>query len=249
MSCVSIPVRRTRSALLSAATAIALSLGAAVFAITPAQAQRIVYDPSNHAQAILQATRALQTVNNQIRQLQNEAQMLASLNLQMAPELQDAIGNARELFEQAQAVRYNLSSIAQEIETLYPDDFQSLNLDNVLTQSDAWMGESRTSLEALMRQQARAAEAIGGTQGQVRRALGASAGASGQTSAIQASNQMLGVLSTQLAELQALQIAQSRALATERLEQEAREARAREIRRQAFPTTEQAPVDPARSAF
>lgn len=249
MTWVSNSVRRKRSALWSAATAIALGFGVAAFSTTPVHAQRIVYDPSNHAQSILQATRALQTVNNQIRQLQNDAQMLASLDLQMAPELEDAIGNARELFEQAQAVRYNLSSIAQEIETLYPDDFQSLNLDNVLAQSDAWMGESRTSLEALMRQQARAAEAIGGTQGQVRRALGASAGASGQTSAIQASNQMLGVLSAQLAELQVLQIAQSRALAVERLEQEAREARAREIRRQAFPSSEQAPVDPARSAF
>ncbi len=239
---------RTRSAFLSAAAALALVLGAT--AALPAHAQgRIVFDPTNYAQAVLQATRALQTVNNQIRQLQNDAQMLASLNLQMAPELEDAIGNARALFEQAQAVRYNLNSIAQEIETLYPDDFRSLNLEDVLAQSDAWMGESRTNLEALMAQQARAAEGLTGTQGQVRRALGASAGASGQTSAIQATNQMLGVLSTQLADLQALQIAQSRALASERLEQEAREARAREIRRHAFPTTEQAPVDPARSAF
>jgi len=36
----------------------------------------IVYDPRNHAENILSAARALEQINNQIQQLQNDAQML-----------------------------------------------------------------------------------------------------------------------------------------------------------------------------
>jgi type IV secretion system protein TrbJ len=44
--------------------------------LAPAAAQYVVYDPSNYAQNLLQAARALQQVTNQITSLQNEAQML-----------------------------------------------------------------------------------------------------------------------------------------------------------------------------
>ena len=37
---------------------------------------RIVYDPTNHAENLLTAARTLEQINNQIAQLQNEAQML-----------------------------------------------------------------------------------------------------------------------------------------------------------------------------
>ena len=43
---------------------------------TPVRAQMIVYDPSNYAQNVLQAARALQQINNQITNLQNQTQML-----------------------------------------------------------------------------------------------------------------------------------------------------------------------------
>ena len=44
----------------------------------PAYAQfgGIVYDPTNHAENLLTAARALEQINNQIAQLQTEAQML-----------------------------------------------------------------------------------------------------------------------------------------------------------------------------
>src|SRR3546814_3945062 len=43
----------------------------------PASAQISVFDPSNYSQNLLTAARTLSQVNNQIRSLQNEAQMLA----------------------------------------------------------------------------------------------------------------------------------------------------------------------------
>jgi P-type conjugative transfer protein TrbJ len=55
---------------------LAAALMLALAAAPPALAQVAVYDPSNYAQNVLQAARALQSVNNQIASLQNEAQML-----------------------------------------------------------------------------------------------------------------------------------------------------------------------------
>jgi type IV secretion system protein TrbJ len=231
--------------------AMAIVLAAAA-PITPPQASAqgmVVHDPANVAQNVLQAARALEQVNNQITQIEQQVRMLRSLDLQLAPEVTQTISAARELFGQAQAIRYNLGSIATEIRTLYPDDYRSLSLDDMLRRSDAWVAESRASVERLVAQQARAAQGLNRTETQINRALTASGAAEGQTSAIQASNQMLGVLSAQLAEMQALQIAQSRALAAERLERAAREERALEIQRRAFPTTRAAPPPPARTAF
>ena len=76
-----------------------------------------------------------------------------------------------------------------------------------------------------------------------------SSDAEGQTGAIQAGNQLMGVQAGQLTEIHALLVAQGRALHTERMERLAREERAEEIRRRAFPTERRAAPDPARSAF
>ena len=46
---------------------------AASVVISPACAQWAVFDSANYAQNLLQAARALQAVNNQIRALQNQA--------------------------------------------------------------------------------------------------------------------------------------------------------------------------------
>ena len=45
----------------------------------PAAAQLTVYDPANHAQNILQAVRALQEIDNQVRQLTHEIDMIEKM--------------------------------------------------------------------------------------------------------------------------------------------------------------------------
>lgn len=248
MSATTVSNRRAR--IVASRLALALALATPVIAAPPAATAQgmIVHDPANVAQNVLQAARALEQVNNQIRQIENQVRMLRSLDLQLAPEVGQTISAARELFGQAQAIRYNLGSIAEEVRTLYPDDFAALGFEEVLRRSDRWVEESRGSVERLVEQQARAADGLERAQGQVDRALRASGSADGQTSAIQASSQILGVLSAQLADMQALQIAQSRALAAERLERAARERRASEIRRRAFPQS-RTDAPPARTAF
>lgn len=216
---------------------------------SPAHAQRIVYDPTNHIQNVLQAARALEQLNNQLQSLANEARMLSSLDLQLAPELAQSIGAARQLLEQARGIRQNLDTIAEEMRALYPEELSDIDLDGLITQSDRWLEESRASVETLMEASAANPGQLGNSEALMRRALEASAGANGQTSATQASTQALGVLSAQLAQLQALQATQARALATERLERIAREERSREIRRRAFPAEADQPTQPVTPRF
>ncbi len=63
--------RRLRAALVAGAASSPLAA-----AIGPAQAQWIVFDPTNYAQNVLTAARELQQVNNQIQSLENQATML-----------------------------------------------------------------------------------------------------------------------------------------------------------------------------
>ncbi len=225
---------------------------AAIVAVTPmapARAQMTVIDPTNLAQNLLQATRALEQINNQIRQIEQATQMLRQNPLQLSPELTQSISEARELFNTAQGIAFEANQVGENLRTLYPETWADFDLEGVLRQSERWEQESRDSLQRAMEAEARAARSIEGSRNRIDRALQSSSSAEGQTGAIQASNQLLGVTASQLAEIHALLIAQERALETERMERLAREARAREIQRRAFPTETTRSTEPARTAF
>lgn len=63
----------------AAPAVLAVPLALSPIVTTPAYAI-IVFDPSNYAQNVLQAARALQQINQQITSLQNEAQMLINVH-------------------------------------------------------------------------------------------------------------------------------------------------------------------------
>ncbi len=115
---------RTRAVMIAAALAIPFS--ASPILTTPASAQWIVYDPTNYAQNLLSATRALQQINNQITSLQNEAQMLinqarnlASLPYSSLQQLQQSVSRTQQLLGQAQNIAYNVQAIDQAFQTQY----------------------------------------------------------------------------------------------------------------------------------
>ncbi len=221
----------------------------AVTPIAPARAQMAVIDPTNLAQNLLQATRALEQINNQIRQIEQATQMLRQNPLQLSPELTQSISEARELFNTAQGIAFEVNQVGENLRTLYPETWEDFDLAGVLQQSERWEQESRDSLQRAMEAEARAARSIEGSRNRIDQALQSSSSAEGQTGAIQASNQLLGVTASQLAEIHALLIVQGRALETERMERLAREERAREIQRRAFPTETTRSTEPARTAF
>lgn len=223
---------------------LALSLAAA-----PAKAQIPVIDPANLAQSLIQAAQGLEQIHNQITQIEQQTQMLARNPLQLSPELSQDIGEARDLFNRARAIAFQVNQIENQIEALYPETYEQFDLSSISERTDQWLAEDRSNLERAMQAEARAAQSLQSTRGRLDRALSASASAEGQTSAVQAGNQLLGINASQLAEIQALLVAQSRALSSERMERVAREQRAQEIQRRAFPTRSQGDLTPARTAF
>jgi P-type conjugative transfer protein TrbJ len=231
------------------------ALSAALFIVLiaswapPARAQLPVIDPANLAQSIVQVTHMIEQVRNQVRQIEQSTAMLRQNPLQLSPELSGSISEARSLFQSVQGIAFEANQLGEDLRTLYPETWEEFDLKGVLGQSNRWMAESRTSLERAMLAEARAARSLEQTRGRVNTALQSSSGAEGQTGAIQAGNQLLGIQASQLAEIHALLIAQGRALETERMERLAREERAREIQRRAFPTETNRTLDPARSAF
>jgi P-type conjugative transfer protein TrbJ len=114
------------------AVALAAPIGLSPIFATPAQAflfgggGRIVYDPRNHAENILSAARALEQINNQITQLQNEAQMLmnqarnlASLPYSSLQALQQNVDRTRQLLSQAQNIAFDVAQIDQVFQQDY----------------------------------------------------------------------------------------------------------------------------------
>ena len=237
--------RRARTGM--AALALCLMLG--VQPTPPASAQIPVIDPANLAQSITQVTHMVQQLRNQVQQIEQATAMLRQNPLQLSPELSQSIGEARALFLSVQGVAFEARQLGEDLRTLYPQTWEDFDLDQVLGQSDQWMAESRRSLERAMAAEARAAASIERSQGAIDRALQSSGASEGQTGAIQAGNQLLGIQAAQLAEIHALLVAQGRALETERMERLAREERAGEIRRRAFPTETSGTLTPARTAF
>lgn len=208
-----------------------------------------VIDPSNLAQNILQVSHMVEQLRNQVQQIEQAAAMLRSNPLQLSPELSQSIREARALFQSVQGIAFEANQLGEQVRTLYPETWEDFDLDRILSQSDLWMRESRQSLQRAMEAEARAAQRIDQTRGRIDRALQSSSAAEGQTGAIQASNQLLGIQASQLAEIHALLIAQGRAVETERMERLAREQRATEIQRRAFPTERGGDLTPARTAF
>jgi P-type conjugative transfer protein TrbJ len=219
---------------------------------TPAQdarAQMAVIDGSNLAQNIQQAAHALEQIHHQIEQIEQAAHMLAQNPLQLSPELSQSIEEARALFTNARGIAFELEELSDQIRELYPDDWANFDLEEIGARSAQWLAEDRQAIERAMRAQAQATAAIEATQVRIDRALASSQGAEGQTGAMQAGNQLLGINASQLAQIQALLVTESRALATERLERVAREERALEIQRRAFPGHSNRQYTPAGTAF
>jgi type IV secretion system protein TrbJ len=215
----------------------------------PAEAQMAVIDPANLAQSVTQVSHMVEQLRNQAHEIEQAASMLRQNPLQLSPELTQSISQARALFAQVQGLAFEAEALSEDLRALYPETWEDHDLDDVLGRSERWLGESRASIRRAMEAEARAIASIEDAEGQIGRAMQSSTSAEGQTGAIQAGNQLLGLQASQLTEIHALLVAQGRALQTERMERLAREERAEEIRRRAFPTERPADTDPVRSAF
>jgi P-type conjugative transfer protein TrbJ len=218
-----------------------LAIGIAALATwTPvAQAQWVVFDPSNYSQNILTAARTLEQINNQIRQLQNEAQMLMNhgrnltgLDFSALADLKSALSATNQLIQQAQGIAFNVSQMETEFTRLYPGAYTS-GISGGQMAIDArqrW----KNSLEALRtatKVQSQAVQNFASDEQTLTDLVNRSQSAVGALQAMQATNQLLALQSRQAMQGQQLQITQDRATALEQARQVAVQERAREVRR------------------
>lgn len=232
-----IPTRKHMIALaLGLGTVGALGMGL-VMSATPAHAQfgGVVFDPSNYAQNILTAARTLQTVNQQIQQFQNEAQMLVSMGKNLTridfPQLdalKQKLAEIDRLMGRAQAIDFRVDELDDKFQSLYRQDFSSA------LRTDARVRDARSRLDASMgafRQtmtvQAQVVENIQADTETLADIVARSQGAEGSLQAQQATNQLLALTAKQQFQLQHMMAAQFRSEAVEQARRATQAAEAR----------------------
>jgi type IV secretion system protein TrbJ len=185
----------------------------------PAAGQTVVYDPSNYAQNVLQAARALQQINNQITSLQNQTQMLlnqvknlTSLPYSALQAIDQSITRTQQLLNQAQRIAYDINQIDQAFNRSYPQSYPAS------TSSQQLAGDAQTrwqnalaAYQDAMRVQAGVVQSLETSRSQTNGLLSSSQSAAGLLQANQAGNQLIALQTRQLLDLTALIAAQSRA--------------------------------------
>ncbi|MGE0409118.1 MAG: P-type conjugative transfer protein TrbJ [Amphiplicatus sp.] len=225
--------RRMKALLISSVSLLAVS----VSPLAPANAQffgGIVYDPSNYAQNLLTAVRTLEMINNQIKQLVNEAQMIANQvkDLTNLPYTARAALKARlaeidTLIKTAKGLAYDVAAIDSTFQTLYPEDYAAFS--NAAMAGDArrhWQEASRAFHDAVI-MQAKVTETIAADLGTLDEIVAQSEGAIGDLQVSQATNQLLALGTKQSMHTAELMAVNARADALDRARQLQMEERAR----------------------
>jgi P-type conjugative transfer protein TrbJ len=187
----------------------------------PAHAQIAVFDASNFAENVMTAARELDQVNNEIQSLENQATMLinqaknlASLPYSTLAQLDQSINQTQQLLSQAQNIAYDVTTIDQAFTQVYPQNYSSAASSQQL-EADAqtrWEN-ARAGYQDAMTVQAGAVQNLATTHAEVDALVSSSQSAEGALQANQAGNQILSVMSGQLADVTALIAAQGRAAA------------------------------------
>ncbi len=223
-----------RAALAGLISAALIPAGAVV---PPAAAQvgGIVHDPRNYSQNILTAARTLEQINNQIKQLQNQATSLVNeaRNLQSLPtstlqELQGQVDRTRELLGEAQRVAFDVGDIQKAFDARYKGTALSGPQAALVANAEARWNDSVGAFQDAMKVQAGVVTNMGAARQSIGTLVGASQSAAGALQAAQAGNQLLALQSQQLGDLAAAITAQGRAEMLDAARAAAAEAEGRE---------------------
>ena len=195
-----------------------------------------VFDPSNFSQNLLTAARTLQQVNNGIQSLQNEAMFLlnqarnlASLPYSSLAQLQQSIGQTRQLLSQAQRIAYDVSAIDQAFSQSYPQSYgSSTSSPQLLADAQTRWQNSLAGFQDAMRVQAGVVGNLDRTRAEIDALVSSSQSATGALQAAQSGNQLVALQTNQLADLTAVMASLARAQSLESARAVASQAQARE---------------------
>ena len=201
------------------AVLVGLASGMVAFGAPSASAQMLVYDPSNYAQNVLQAARALQQINNQITSLQNQALMLlnqarnlASLPYSSLQAIDQSIARTEQLLSQAQRIAYDINQIDRAFTQTYPQSYAgSTSSQQLFSDAQTRWQNALAGYQDALRVQAGVVQALDVTRAPTDALVSSSQSATGMLQATQAGNQLVALQTRQLLDLTALIAAQSRA--------------------------------------
>lgn len=216
----------TRKTITGLAAAIMVALGG-TFAIRAVPASAIglpVFDASNYAQNLIQAARALDQINNQVRSLQNQASVLRNMatNLETIdfPQLQrmtSAMERIDTLMGEAQAIDFQVQGLDRKIRSLFPGELQrALDHDERVSSARARLDLARAGYRQAIRVQAQVAENVREDASVLGELAASSQGAVGALQVGQAANQLLALSVKQQLQLQTLMTSEFREAAIER---------------------------------
>ena len=222
---------RLRNTLTAGATIAVL-----IIASAPVRAQMTVFDPSNFSQNMLTAARTLQQVNNGIQSLQNEAMFLinqarnlASLPYSSLAQLQQSIGQTRQLLAQAQRIAYDVSAIDRAFAQSYPQSYgSSTSSPQLLADAQVRWQNSLAGFQDALRVQAGVVGNLDRTRAELDALVSSSQSATGALQAAQSGNQLIALQTNQLADLTAVMASIARAQSLESARAVASQAQARE---------------------
>ncbi len=177
----------------------------------PARAQMAVVDVKAILQAEQQVSNQLTAIQRLESQLSNQALMLQKMQTDITGPLAQIAGQATQILQQAQGVGYGAQNIAGQYATAYPSSMPGASLAQTQASLASWRNYNSLAIQQALQMQNQIAQAQPTTTSQVQTVVGASQSAAGQTSAIQATNQLLATITTQLTQLQNLLITQARA--------------------------------------
>lgn len=182
-------------------------------------AQLTVFDPSNFQQNLLSATRALEQINNQVRTLQNQAQMilrmdqnLVRLGSTLSPDLQRTLADIQTQLRAGEGIALRLQQTQSQYEQLFPKQTSTtLSTDDVLRNARTRWEEEHAAFKRSALLQGQIADGIDTDTRLLGDAMARSRNAAGALEAAQAGNELAGLTVKQSLALQSLLAAQHRA--------------------------------------
>ncbi len=218
-----------------ALTALALALLTST-AIPPGAHALTVFDPMNYQENLLSAVRALEQVNNQVRALQNQAQMilrmdqnLMRLGSTLSPDLQRTLTAIQTQLRAGNGIALKLQQTQSTYERLFPAQVSAaLSSDDVLRNAKTRWGEEYAGLKRAALLQGQIADGIETDTRLLGDAMTRSRNSVGALEVTQAGNELTGLAVKQSLALQGLLAAQHRAETISRARDLATEDEARQ---------------------
>lgn len=196
----------------------------------------VVIDPVNLVQNTYTAARTLAQLNNQVRQLQNEAQVLVNqardlkrLDYASTEHLKRLLERTETLMRRAGEITYGIEESEGMYARRFPDSYEDLSRDEVMGAARAQWQASRAAFSDAVLVQSGIVTSIVEARAALTGLMEASETATGNLAAAQAGNQLIALSIGQQMQMQQLMAAQYRAEALEASRRAAIEDQARTL--------------------